>query len=226
MKAKSLFKTCVCVIGLAACMSAPARENPPPVTVDGMHLVPDTRLGLVYADPDADLSGYSNLLLMDAQVAFRKNWRRDTNQNLPFQVTAGDMENIKSELSVLFREIFSGELESAGFSLVSAQAPDTLIIRPAIVDLNITSPDTPRGGTTRNITQSAGDMTLYLELRDSITGDLLVKAMDFQFDRSNITPHMMDRSRNERAARQLLSNWAQVLVKGLKEAQVSTSNRQ
>jgi hypothetical protein len=36
---------------------------------------------------------------------------------------------------------------------------------------------------------------------------------------------MMDRTRNERAARQLLTNWAQVLVKGLNETQVATSNR-
>ena len=69
-------------------------------------------------------------------------------------------------------------------------------------------------------------MTLYLELRDSVTGDILVKAMDFQFDRSNVTPFMMDRTRNERAARRILTNWAQVLVSGLKEAQVHTSGRQ
>ena len=56
--------------------------------------------------------------------------------------------------------------------------------------------------------------------------DVLVKAMDFQFDRSNITPFMMDRTRNERAARQILTNWARVLVNGLKEARVSTSGQQ
>jgi len=212
--------------GLLICLSTSAREATPPVTVDGLHLVPDTRLGLVYAEPGADLASYKQLLLMDAQVAFKKNWRRDINQDLPFHVTNADMQRIKSEVSVLFREIFTGELESAGFTLVSEQGPYTMIIRPAILDLNITSPDTPRGGTTRNITESAGDMTLFLELRDSITGDVLVKAMDFQFDRSNITPFMMDRTRNERAARQILTNWAEVLVKGLKEARVSTSGRQ
>jgi len=36
---------------------------------------------------------------------------------------------------------------------------------------------------------------------------------------------LMDRTRNERAARQLLTNWAQVLVNGLKETGVSTSAR-
>ena len=73
--------------------------------------------------------------------------------------------------------------------------------------------------------ESAGDMTLYLELRDSVTGDLLVKALDFQFDRSDVTIFMRDRDRNERAARNILTHWAQVLVAGLAEARESTSGR-
>ncbi len=225
MKLQSAVLISACMLALFTSAPAWARQNAPPQTVDGLELVPDTRLGLVYAEPGADLSVYSTLLLMDAQVAFKKNWQRDINRNLPFHVTAEDMQRIKSDVAMLFREIFTGELETAGFELVTTQSHETMIIRPAIVDLNITSPDTPRGGTTRNITQSAGDMTLYLELRDSVTGDTLVKAMDFQFDRSNITPFMMDRSRNERAARKILTNWAQVLVKGLTEAQVRTSGR-
>jgi len=206
--------------GLLGCSTCLARENSIPVTVDGLHLVPDTRLGLVYMDPDADLAVFDKLLLMETQVAFKKNWQRDINQAKPFHVTAADMARIKTDVAALFREIFTRELKSAGFVLVTEQAADTLIIRPAIVDLNINSPDTPRGGTTRNITESAGDMTLYLELRDSISGDLLAKAMDFQFDRSNITPFMMDRTRNGNAANRILTNWAQVLVKGLQETGV------
>ena len=218
-------KIMILVIGLLAGLSASARDKTPPASVDGLHLVPDTQLGLVYAEPDADLSVYDNLLLLDAQVAFKKNWRRDTNQDKPYHVTAGDMQKIREELSALFREIFTRELQSAGFVLVSQQSPDTMIIRPAILDLNVNSPDIPSTRNTRNITESAGDMTLYLELRDSITGDVLVKAMDFQFDRSNITTFMLDRTRNDRAARQLLTNWAQVLVNGLQETGVSTSAR-
>jgi len=215
----------VIVLGLAAVLPAEAQRNAAPVTIDGLQLVPDTQLGLVYADPEADLADYGKLLLMDAQVAFRKNWQRDINLNKPFNISARDMEQIKTDVAHLFNEIFVEELESAGFVLTDQQAGDTLIIRPAIVDLNVNSPDTPSSNTTRNITESAGDMTLYLELRDSMTGDLLVKALDFQFDRSNITPFMMDRTRNERAARRILSNWAEVLVNGLREAQVSTSGR-
>lgn len=211
--------------GLLSCTTGLARQKDAPAVVDGMHLAPDTRLGLVYMDPEADLAVYKKLLLMDAHVAFKKNWQRDINQSKPFHVTASDMQRIKSEVAELFREIFTRELESAGFLLVTELAPDTLIIRPAIVDLNISSPDTPRGGTTRNLTESAGNMTLYLELRDSITGDLLAKALDFQFDRSNITTFMMDRTRNANAANRILTNWAQVLVKGLLETGVKTSSQ-
>jgi hypothetical protein len=225
MNPKLTFKITILVLGLLAGLSASAREKTAPATVDGLHLVPDTQLGLVYADPEADLSVYSKLLLIDAQVAFKKNWRKDINQGKPYHVTAENMQKIRGEVSALFREIFTQELQSAGFVLVSQQSPDTMIIRPAILDLNVNSPDTASTRNTRNITESAGDMTLYLELRDSITGDVLVKAMDFQFDRSNITPFMLDRTRNEKAARQLLTNWAQVLVNGLKETGVSTSGR-
>jgi hypothetical protein len=213
-------------MGLLISTTLAANNNAAPVTLDGLHLLPDTKLGLVYADPQADLSGYDQLLLMNAQVAFRKNWRQETNRNRPFHVTASDMERIKNDVSELFHEIFSQELETAGFQLVTHQAANVLIIRPAILDLNVISPDTPRANTTRNLTQSAGDMTLYLELRDSVTGDILVKAMDFQFDRTNITPTMMDRTRNERAARRILTHWAQVLVKGLQEARIHTQGRQ
>ncbi|MEE8340190.1 MAG: hypothetical protein V3R56_08595 [Xanthomonadales bacterium] len=45
-----------------------AGDDIPLFTADGLQLVPDTQLRLVYADPDADLGVYSNLLLINPQV--------------------------------------------------------------------------------------------------------------------------------------------------------------
>jgi hypothetical protein len=225
---KTFGATCfigIFLLGLLASPALAARKDPPLVTTDGLELIPDTRLALVYAGPDVDLSAYDKLLLMDAQVAFIKNWRRDINTNKPYSISSGDMQEIKTSLSRLFGEVFSTELETAGFVLSGEQADNVLIVRAAILDLNVRSPET-RTGRTRNITESAGEMTLYLELRDSVTGDILVKALDHQFDRSNVTIFMQDSTRNERAARQILANWAQTLVKGLSEAKVITSGRQ
>ena len=130
-------KIIILVLALLASLPATAREKTAPAIVDGLHLVPDTKLGLVYAEPDADLSVYKQLLLIDAQVAFKKNWQREINQDKPYHVTAKDMQKIREEVSALFREIFTRELQSAGFVLVSQQSPDTMIIRPAILDLNV-----------------------------------------------------------------------------------------
>ena len=214
----------IVLLSLSSASLSAARKEAPQVTPDGLELLPDTQLALVYADPDADLSHYDSLLLIDTQVAFIKNWRRDINTNKPYSISAGDMQNIKVSLSQVFGEIFTTELESAGFKLTREQAENVLIVRPAILDLNISSPET-RSGRTRNLTESAGEMTLYLELRDSITGDVLVKALDHQFDRSNVTTFMQDSTRNEKAARRILTRWAQILVQGLSEAKVIASGR-
>ena len=216
----------IIILGLLINFPLLAREDIPQVTADGLHLVPDTHLHLVYADPDADLSIYSKLLLIDPQVAFRKDWQRDINQNKPFFVTAQDMQDIRTELAAMFKEILVSKLKASGKVLVEEQGEDVLIIRPAILDLNISSPDTARNRNQRSITRSAGDMTLYLELRDSLTGDVLAKALDRQTDRSNVTTFVRDRTRNENAARRILDGWAEILVNGLDETMKVTSGRQ
>ena len=216
----------IIILGLLINFPLLAREDIPQVTADGLHLVPDTHLHLVYADPDADLSVYSKLLLIDPQVAFRKDWQRDINQNKPFFVTAQDMQDIRTELAAMFKEILVSKLKASGQVLVEEQGEDVLIIRPAILDLNISSPDTARNRNQRSITRSAGDMTLYLELRDSLTGDILAKALDQQTDRSNVTTFVRDKTRNENAARRILDGWAEILVNGLDETMKVTSGRQ
>jgi hypothetical protein len=216
----------VIIFGLLLNFPLSASDDIPQVTADGLHLVPDTHLRLVYADPDADLGVYGKLLLIDPQVAFRKDWRRDINQNNPRVVTTQDMQNIRTRLSAMFKEILVSKLKANDHVLVDEQGEDVLIIRPAILDLNVNSPDTPRSRNQRSVVQSAGDMTLYLELRDSLTGDILAKALDHQVDRSNVTTFMMDRTRNEKAARRILDGWAETLVNGLNETMRVTSGRQ
>ena len=216
----------IAILGLLLNNPLNAGDDIPLFTADGLHLVPDTHLRLVYADPDADFGVYSKLLLINPQVAFRKDWRRDINQNKPYVVTAQDMQNIRTELATMFKEILVSKLQASDHVLVEEQGEDVLIIRPAILDLNITSPDTPRATTTRSIARSAGDMTLYLELRDSLTGDILAKALDHQVDRSNITTFVTDRTRNKKAARRILDGWAEILVNGLNETMQVASGRQ
>jgi hypothetical protein len=52
-------------------------DKPPEVSHDGLQLVPDTKLQLVYIKPGVDFSIYKRIALIDCAVAFKKNWQRN-----------------------------------------------------------------------------------------------------------------------------------------------------
>ena len=194
-----------------------AETQAPPVTVDGLQLIKDTNLTLVYAQPDADLSRYNRIYLADAYVAFKKNWKRQQNRNNSQKVTADDMQKIKADLSSLFHDVFSSALEDDGYELVTERAEGVLLVKPAIINLDIIAPDTRSTGIVHTYAESAGEMTLYLELYDSVTDDLIAKALDRKIDRETGYFEWQNRVNNRAAARRILRVWARVLIDGLDE---------
>jgi hypothetical protein len=62
-------------------------------------------------------------------------------------------------------------------------------------------------------------MTLYIELYDSITGDIIAKALDRRSDRATSGYYTWSSSvSNKAAARRILKGWAKILVNALNEA--------
>jgi len=202
-----------------------AQDEPPEVTVDGLHLVQGTQMALVYAKPDVDLSRYGRIYLVKPWVSFRKNWLKAQN-SIPNQtVTTSDMERIKSDLAALFTEVFRQELQNdGGYVLVDGADDDVLVVRPAIYDLDVYAPDTPGTAGKRSAIPSVGTMSLYMELIDSVTGDVLVKAYDNKYDRTRTHVQVQNRVRNETAAREMLGEWAHTLRLALDEARTRVSN--
>ncbi len=194
----------------------------PEVSEEGLQLVHGTKMAVVYAKPGADLSQYNRIYLVEPQVAFRKDWLK-TQNSIPNQtVTTEDMQRIKTELAALFVEVFRQELQNnGGYVLVGGAADDVLIVRPAIIDLDVFSPDTPGTAGARSAIASVGTMTLYMELMDSVTGDLLVKAYDNKYDRTRTHIQMQNRKRNEAAAKDMLGEWAELLRLALDEARTT-----
>ncbi len=194
------------------------QEDLPDVTVEGLHRVPDSKLAVVYAEPGADLAPYHRILLLDAYVAFKKNWERDQRSAAnPLRVTSRDVEEIKSRLSGEFESVFRTTLEKAGYQLTDEPGDDVLLVRPAIINLDVNAPDTPRAGRTKSYTSSAGEMTLYIELYDSVTGDMIAKALDRRAD--NQAYYTWSNSvTNKKAADKILQGWASILVAALDEA--------
>lgn len=214
------FRNALLAMGLTMTLAAQASEDFefPEITEDGLHKLKDTELALVYAQPGAELSGYSKVLLLDATVAFKKNWLRNQNRTYSHKVRADDMERIRTELAGLFREVFEEELKEGGYELTDQAGDDVLLVRPAIVNLDVTAPDTRSAGRTYQYSESAGEMTLYVELYDSVTGDIIAKAMDRKRDRERGYFQWQTRVTNTATARRFLKSWATTLREGLDEA--------
>ena len=197
------------------------KKELPDVTVDGLHRVPDSKLAVVYAEPGADLAPYKRVQLLEAYVAFKKNWERDqrVRSATSMRVSSKDVEKIKNQLSAEFHEVFKTALTEAGYEITDETAEDVMIVRPAIINLDVNAPDTMAAGRTTTYVSSAGEMTLYIELWDSVSGDIMAKALDPRADNSRAGMYTWANSATNRAAAQrILKGWANILVEALNEA--------
>ena len=195
----------------------------PQTTVEGLELIPDTKdIALVWADPDADLMQYKRVYLLEPYVAFKKNWQRDQNRSSAFRVKKSDIDRITGSVKKLFAQVFTEELEKGGYTIADGQAYDVLIIRPAIIDLNVSAPDVRSSGMSQTYTHSAGSMTLYMELYDSETNALLAKVMDPKADYGSGFMQWQTGPANVAAGKRMMRPWAQALRVGLDEAREVT----
>ena len=210
------------ILGIVAAM-ATARAEPPQVSLEGLELVEKTHRGAIYADPAIDWTVYDKIQLDTATVSFRKRWKRDQNRNQPFKVKDSDMERIKNELSELFDTVFTEELAGkGGYQMTSETADDVMRITPRIADLDVYAPDTSRNvGITRSYTETAGKMTLKLEIYDSVTGDLIAAISDRRESPRRGYMQWTNSVTNRADARRMLQRWATELRERLDEAQSS-----
>lgn len=193
----------------------------PEVTEEGLHRVEDSKLAVVYADPAADLSVYDSVKILDAYVAFKKNWerkQRSSASSLATMVKPADMERMKADLAKEFRDVFTTVLTEGGYKVVDDTGENVLLVRPAVIDLDPRAPDTRSSSQSYTFVESAGEMTLYIELFDSQTSDLLAKAVDRKVDRNTGIYTWANPASNAAAARRIIRSWAEVLRDALDEA--------
>jgi len=190
-----------------------ADENDiPEFTHDGLQRVIDSKAAIAYVKPGVDFSVYDRFMILDCYVAFKKDWQKDYNRDqrsTSGKVTDKDMERIRNEMAKVFREVFVEELsENDGYELVDAPADGVLLIRPAIIDLVATAPDTQSAGRSYTFVDSRGAATLYIELYDSVSGEVLARAVDRKADRSHGTMQWATRTGGRADAKRILRKWA------------------
>lgn len=187
-----------------------AADKLPETSPEGLVLQKNTRLQVVYLRPGVNFSVYDKVALLDCAVAFRKDWQRD--QSGPFRVSKEDMDRMRALLAAEFRKVFVDELTSGGYQVVDFGAADVLVLRPAIINLDVTSPAAAQpagmGGT---FSASAGQMTLYLEAYDSVTNEILARVVDPEAGRDSGMIQMQSAVTNKAEADRILKKWAGIL---------------
>ena len=147
-------------------------------TFDGLYEIKGGSADKAWARPDLDLSGYNKIMLQGVGIEYRpggETRRRYTmSTSGPWALT----DDQKARLQKAVTETAVKELgESSRFTLVDKPGPDVLLIRVGLLDVVSYVPPEPisRG---EIFLSEIGAATLVLEIRDSQTGAILVRAAD------------------------------------------------
>jgi len=211
-------KLIVTLFLVMAATFAVAKTDLPAVSHDGLHLMPDTKLRAVYMKPGADLSQYDKVKLLGAYVAFRKNWKREHNEDEPFEmrVSDKDMKEIRDRVAKEFAKEFTKVLSTeGGHEVVKDAGEGVLILRPAIINLDVTAPDLMTAGMSQTVVASAGSMTLYLELYDGKTNAIIARIIDPEAADNVGIAQVANRVTNTADFDRVLRRWAEILSKHL-----------
>jgi hypothetical protein len=210
----------ILILVLAALTACSTTSKYPDVSPDGLTRIDSKRADAVYVLPEADLSGYTKVALLEPDIAFRKNWQQDVNfQRRMDRISDKDMENMIAVGKQLLGEEFIKELKKGGYEVVTERGPDVLVVEPAILDLDVFAPDpgNSSGIWVTTYSEGSGRATLRLELYDSVTMQLLVRAYDTKSNENDGFSWRIPRSQatNINDARYAFQSWARMLVKGL-----------
>lgn len=207
-----LFTVMAGVVGSAASQSSTElprnkREAAAAWSEDGLQKVDIKGLDVVYARPGSSLAGYTKVLLKPVEVAFRRDWGRSS-AGTTGRVRSEDAQRIRERLVAVMAEETRKVLAEGGYAVVDAPGDDVLEVDGSIRDLYITAPDVPSASFTRVYSVSAGEMTLVAELRDSMSGETLMRVYDHANARESGFAHRITSIENASEARDIAKTWA------------------
>jgi len=217
------------LVGLAGCGATappPTVETGPEadISVDGLHRVDNSVMGLAYVKPDLNLQGYTKLMLSKIVVAYKKDpeGRRVGNpggmpEDQNFALSPDQMDVLKS----LYQEALIEELtKDSGYQLVEAPGPDVLHISAYLIDLVIKVPTQSSARRRQGYASSFADVTAVFELHDSESQEILARVADrgdpttLSGDFKSVSPGLVKAD-----LKRLFEYWAKLLRQRLDEIQ-------
>ena len=183
------------------------------VTGDGLHRVDPSIMGAAWVRPDLDLSRYSQVYFLPVAIQFRDvPDRRHTIRSMETAEAFFVEESRQAQLRELFGEAFFQAMESIeSYQRSEEVGRDVLLIRGLLTDVISGVPPTIPGSVVSTI-RWAWETNIVLELRDSMSDDVLARTADRQrvdgpFDAGMVvavTPRAVE-------------DWSRILIERLEE---------
>lgn len=185
---------------------------------DGLAKITVKGVDLAFVRPGVTFAGYNKVKLDPIEVAFSKNWNpKRTGSN--FRLNATERENIRAGLAKVVNDEFVKELtDKSSYKVVTDSGEDVLRVKVNVINVYVNAPDTMSAGRSRTYTVSAGEMTLFMELYDSETGQVLARVVDRRESRNAGMLQLSTSVTNIREAQDIASGWARILRNGLDRA--------
>jgi hypothetical protein len=199
---------------LGSSVARAAQEPAPEVDKDGLHLYKQTKERVAYVKPGATFTQYKKVAILDCYIEFSKDWVKNYNRDQrdpSRQIRDSDLERVKPELQSSFKKIFTEELQENGrYQVVDSGGPDVLVLRPALINIQVSAPDLMSAGRTTTYVQSSGAMTIYLELWDAASNTIVARIIDGSSD-SQMYGQRSSSVTNRAAAERMMRTWADEL---------------
>jgi len=215
--------TCVVVLPLlllaAPAWSASSKSLDEAMSHDGLQRIKVKGIELAYARPGATLAGYKRVKLDPVEVAFHKSWDpTKTGSNL--KLSAAERESIRTGVAKAVQEEFARVLQDKnGYEVVNEAGPDVLRVKVNVVNLYVSAPEAGTSmGRSRTYVVSAGEMTLFAELIDSESGEVIARVVDRREARNSGIASLSGAGDSAAEARAMAAEWARILSRALDNA--------
>ncbi len=213
---KSLMLVLLSLVIIACTSAPPALQTGPDAerTFDGLVRVDNARFRDAWADPEVDFSQYNKVMPGGARFEFRAVSKTAGRTSLSrgsrgeFWISDANRDKLVGTVSAVFKEELS---KAQGWEAAEEVGPDVLILRGALLELvSFVPPEMI--GQSQIYLSSVGAATLVIEGIDSMSGEVVFRAVD---RRSTNSTGRASTVTTWSEVRRVARRWAMILREGL-----------
>jgi len=179
------------------------------MTYDGLVTVNRSNFETAWVKPNVDLSGYTGIIVADPEFEFRTTFEDASAlvRTIEFPLHEDD----KQSLTETVHDTFLKELEkSRYFTLVTEAGPDVLSIRVRLLDIVARMPQ-ESVDPAHPYVSSIGDATLVIEVHNSMSGEILYRAVQRRAARETVGGAQGSRGNSWAEIQPAVRQWGRII---------------